>query len=371
MSKIFGQINGFHQLGYHVDFICFNDDFKVSLITYDIELQKNKVSLLIDQPNNNILQRRYSLIKASLNYLKENKIDFLYLRYPRSEPLFLYFLYQVKQNLPNCIILSEFPTYPYDEEYKRLISFKEKIVHFLDKVTRNYLKNFINKIVSINYNKPIYGIDVISIDNGIDINKYSPIIDSPKKLDIIQIICVANASYWHGLDRVLLGLNEYYSLVEAYSPKVYFHIVSPPTYYIDELRKISNTKNLSHCVFFHGSKKGMELDSLFLECHLAIGVLGGHRKGLKIMSPLKNREYCARGVPFVFSHTDPDFSEDFEYCLKIDSCDNPLNIQMLIEYANKLSTDKEIPNKMRNYAYKNLDWSVKLKPVQTYLVSAN
>ena len=367
MSKILGQVQGFRQLGYEVDLICFNQNSEVILTRCHQQAAPFLESNVLARGNSNLLIRRLSLLRAAIKHISATRPRFLYLRYPRSEPLYVYFLAKIRQQFPNLIILSEFPTYPYDKEYEGNLKLKDRLVFFLDKMTRQYLKNFIHRVIAINYNQHIFGINTISIDNGINISDYRPTNNLLASLDPIQIIGVANVSPWHGYDRLIRGLGKYYRQSSGPHRKIIFHIVGAQVPYLNELVMLVSQEEIADYVIFHKPTQGKALDSLFIDCHLAIGVLGGHRKGLNVMSPLKNREYCARGIPFIFSHADPDFSESFQYGLHVSNDESLIDIDKLIGFIRQLRNEVDVAAKMRNYAYQFLDWSVKLEPVHNYI----
>jgi hypothetical protein len=128
------------------------------------------------------------------------------------------------------------------------------------------------------------------------------------------------------------------------------------------LKKLTKTLELSKFVIFHGPKHGEELDSLLDKAHAAIGSLGSHRKGLCAAAPIKTREYCARGIPFVISYDDVDFPDDFPYMLKVPADESPVDIEQILQFYDRIK-EKEFVKEMREYAEKNLSWEVKLKPV--------
>jgi len=370
MSKILGQIKGFNQLGVDMELLCFNAEAQIVLTQSPIPTSVSSptiASLILGPAGQNLFTRRFNLLRQALKRIIETKPDFLYLRYPRSEPLYLYFLSRARKRFPKMLILSEFPTFPYDAEYKKAISPKDKTVFLLDQLTRQLLKNYVDQVVSINYKPPIFGITTISIDNGIQISDYEVVTDKPH-LDpsTIHLIGVANVSPWHGYDRILQGLGYYYHSSSP-SREVYFHIVGARMPYLHDLQQFVNQLQIQDYVIFHKPAQGQELDTLFDQSHLAIGVLGGHRKGLEVMSPLKNREYCARGIPFVLSHQDPDFPEEFPYCLHWPSDESPIDIKKLVDFWESVSDRQATATCMRDYAQNNISWSSKLKPVKAYL----
>jgi len=172
-------------------------------------------------------------------------------------------------------------------------------------------------------------------------------------------LCVAHVAKWHGLDRLIKGITNYNGETE-----IKFHIIGEGTE-IKKLKSLVSILKLEKYVIFHGFKTGKELDSFFDRCHIAIGSLAIHRAGSG--SPLKSREYCARGIPFVDSVNDPDFSPDFPYRLKIDSNESLVDLEKIQNFAKNVLKDKEHPKKMRGYAQEKLDWSVKMRKLKDFL----
>ena len=119
-------------------------------------------------------------------------------------------------------------------------------------------------------------------------------------------------------------------------------------------------------VAFIGFMNGSVLDDLFDRSHIAVGSLGMHRLGMIEGSTLKAREYCARGIPFLYGCFDPDFSDDFPYIMKVPGDENPIDIEEIIRFAEKVYSDPEHHIKMRAYAKERLDWSVKMKRLKEF-----
>ena len=114
----------------------------------------------------------------------------------------------------------EIPTYPYDQEY---VSFKRKIQLLVDQCFRKRLAKYVDRIITFSNYKTIFGTPTIQISNGIDFD------DIPMKQHVndtsqeIHLIGVAEIHFWHGFDRLLKGLANYYNTSPQY--KVYFHII--------------------------------------------------------------------------------------------------------------------------------------------------
>ena len=88
---------------------------------------------------------------------------------------------------------------------------------------------------------------------------------------------------------------------------------------------------MENYVILYGKKHGTELDNLFDKCDFGIGSLGRHRVGIDKIKTLKNREYAARGIPFIYSETDSDFDPK-PYVLKAPADESPIEIQRIIDF---------------------------------------
>jgi glycosyltransferase involved in cell wall biosynthesis len=175
------------------------------------------------------------------------------------------------------------------------------------------------------------------------------------------VICVANVSPWHGLDRLIRGIAHY-----SGKHSVTLHIVGEGME-ISHLKTVCRHHNLGDKVIFHGFLSGPELDTLFNQSHVAIGSLGIHRKGLTQTSELKAREYCVRGIPYIIACSDPDFPKDFPYILQLPADEKPIDMTDVIRFASALARDRDHPQKMRQYASEHLEWSVKIRKLKKFL----
>ena len=111
-------------------------------------------------------------------------------------------------------------------------------------------------------------------------------------------------------------------------------------------------------VILHGKKHGKELDEIFDQCDFGIGSLGRHRVGIVHIKTLKNREYAAKGIPFVYSETDTDF-DNKPYVLKMPADETTINIEKIIEFYKKQT---ETPMQIRN-SIEDLSWKNQMKRV--------
>ncbi len=120
-------------------------------------------------------------------------------------------------------------------------------------------------------------------------------------------------------------------------------------------------------VIFHGPLYGEQLDAVFDRSDLGIGSLARHRSGITHIKTLKNREYAARGIPFLYSETDEDF-EQAPYILKIPPTEDPLDIEAVLRfYRNVRMTPEEIRQSIEN----TLTWKVQMQQVVNELWNEN
>ena len=255
----------------------------------------------------------------------------------------------------NLIKIIEIPTYPFEKDFKKSLEY-----NLFWKKRMEKLKDFADIIVAISFDNTL-NVDkkFVLISNGIRLEDIK--IKRENKNIFINLISIAVVGRWHGYDRIIRGLHEYYKNNPA--KEVYYHCVGEGPE-LENLKNLVKELKLEKYVIFHGTKTGEELDKIVDEANIAFGSLGFHRTGLTGGSPLKAREYCARGIPFVIAYEDWDFSETFPFVYRIPKDDTPVDVSQVIKWYENLI--KEHPNysiEMRKYAEENLTWDAKMKPV--------
>ncbi len=289
-------------------------------------------------------------------YILNNNINLLYIRsFHNTNPVLLHFLKKIRRS--NIKTIMEIPTYPYDQEYQN-VPVSDRIRFCMDKLFRKRMSRYISHIVTFSNEKYIFGIPTINISNGVDFDLIKLKTKVNANPTLLHLIGVAEIHFWHGFDRVLEGMAVYYK--EHHSIIVTFDIIGdgvPDE--IAKLKAITSVNQLGSYVRFHGSKSGKELDQLFEEADMGIASLGRHRSNIKFIKPLKNREYAARGIPFVYSEIDDDF-EEMPYIMKAPASDSPLNIEDVVKffYSNKFE-----PFEIRKTIEEKLSWKVQMKKV--------
>lgn len=302
--------------------------------------------------------RQFLKVSPIYSWIKNNKdsLDFIYVRYTQFANPITYNLFKKIRKLGIKIVL-EIPTYPYDKELTPT-NFLQKINYTIEKKYRQRLFNQVFKISTFSQDRQIAGIETINIVNAIDFDKI-PLRLKRKEDGNINLIGVASIDFWHGFDRIIEGLKEYYS--NNPSDLVTFKIIGgyPGNKTLERLKNLVNEYHLDNYISFLGYKTGKELDNLFNDSDIAIGSLGRHRTGIHEMQSLKNMEYCVRGIPFIYSEKNSIFDNQ-NFILKIPEDDSPINIKELIQFYIKtkaLSTDN-----MRNYVV-SFTWENQMKKI--------
>ena len=234
----------------------------------------------------------------------------------------------------------------------------------IDQLFRHQLYHQMNAIVTFSDAEQIFGQRTIRISNGVDMDSI-PLHDYHVPSDgSIHLIGVAEVHYWHGYDRLIAGLGEYFK--NTRNPRqVYFHIVGGvwksemyDSMHAPGFAELMNKYGIRDKVIFHDQLFGEELNQVFNQCCFAIGSLARHRSGITTIKTLKNREYATRGIPFIYSEQDSDF--DYQpYILKALPDETPINIQQILDYVD---IHHFVPSEIRK-TVEHLSWKVQMKRV--------
>lgn len=169
----------------------------------------------------------------------------------------------------------------------------------------------------------------------------------------------------HGLDRVIEGLRDYYAAPHQCIVRLRIAGDGVETL-IAEYRRMIDAYSLAEYAEVIGPRSGAALDAEFEWCDMGIASLGRHRNGITGIKTLKNREYTARGIPFVYSERDSDF-DGMDYVMKAPADDTPLDIAALVRFYDGLHLT---PAQIRGTVEGRLSWDNQMKQVLTELFEA-
>lgn len=301
-------------------------------------------------------------------YCIREKIEFVYARcFQNANPWLIHFFKQLKKAGIHAV--TEIPTYPYDSEFVGF-PFMTRLNLKIDQLFRHQLSAQMDAIVTFSDADEIFGQRTIRISNGVDfdsipLHHYQP---SDPHASAIHLIGVAEVHYWHGFDRLIAGLGEYYR--NGGERDVFFHIVGgvgsnemSGSVHAPGFQEIIDKYQIQDKILFHGQLFGDALTDVFNQCQFAIGSLARHRSGITNIKTLKNREYATRGIPFAYSEHDSDFDMQ-PYVLKVPADESPIDIQRLTTFIDGFAMK---PEDIRR-TVGALSWNIQMQKVVNAVV---
>ena len=358
-KKMLAQIKGLRQNGHEVHVSYYDSDSKGCMCRFvDNKIIRRYGKGLWAA----ILQRiDYSCL---YNYCIEQGVELIYVRsYMNASPPLVSLFRKLRKAGVRSVM--EVPTYPYDKEFKGY-DWNQRIRLRFDQLFRHQLSAEMEAIVTFSDEETIFGQRTIRISNGVDFDAIPLHVTHPNTNQELHLIAVAEVHPWHGFDRLIHGLGEYYKKYDGHPSRlVFFHLVGNvwPT----EMNGSNNAPGfasyikeygIDKYVVFHGKLFGQELDKVFDQCQFAIGSLARHRSGISVIKTLKNREYASRGLPFIYSEQDSDFN-DKPYVLKAPADESPIDIDRIISFWDNL---KIRPEQIRQ-TVEHLSWKVQMQIV--------
>lgn len=355
-KKIKAQVDGLRQAGHKV-YVC----------TYSILENGHRCRMIDDE----ILQdfgsgklapmKKRMCYKAVYDFCVQKNVEAVYCRsFHNANPWTIRLFSRLKKAGIKCVM--EIPTYPYDQEYVGF-PFFTRLELQVDKLFRKRLASTLQRIVTFSSDREIFGQKTICISNGISFEKIP--MRKPEQNDdnTIHLIGVAEVHYWHGFDRIISGIGEYYK--KGGTRNVLFHVIGGVgdgemngSQHAPGFKEVIEQYSVADNVIFHGAMYGDELNHYFDMAHFAIGSLGRHRSGITDIKTLKNREYAVRGIPFIYSEHDEDF-EDSPYIIKAPADETPVDINRIINF---LESHTFSPSEIRE-SITHLSWKCQMKRV--------
>lgn len=291
-----------------------------------------------------------------------NGTDVVYMRRSYTDRYTIRLLKKIRTNNPDCIILFELPTYPYDNEMKGSLY----PILLKERWNRRKLRAYVDRIVLVAAKDPIvFGVPTITITNGIDFTITPLRRVSPFDHDQINAVIVGNYEYWHGLDRLIEGMVIYYKNISP-SRKFVLHVVGSINNCIDlEVKDISELISKGYLKFYNALPFD-EVNQIYDVVSLAFDSFGGHRRSVdQISSSIKSREYGAKGLPVVSASEIDYLSGSSAYFLKIPEDESPVDIKAIISFYDRVYSEDSyaVANKIRAHAEEHCSSEAMMKPV--------
>lgn len=278
-----------------------------------------------------------------------------YIRHLPAHPLFIYLLFIAKKRHPHLRIIVEFPTWPYDAEMK---GWKQRPIAWLDRWWRNKMSAYVDFYCHYGVETEILGQKAVPMCNGIEVAR-TPVraVVPLKEKKRLRLLAIGSWSAWHGLDRLIKGLAAYQSTLPECRVELTIAGEGPA---LAAWKQEVAAGGLGDLVRFLPPVSGAALDTLFQEADMAVGSLALHRIGLYTASPLKHREYGARGIPFMFSGHDGDFPAHLPFVFVCPPNESAVDVAALADFFQRRIEPETTTAAMRMYAENHLDWRPKM-----------
>lgn len=304
---------------------------------------------------------REDIKEVLCKWLKKYGVKQTYIRYSfiNSNRWFLHLLELQKEKGIRTIV--EFHTFPYDMEIRNP-RVKEE-----DAFYREYFRNYFELAIGTDTmnpdNKSILGIPCLPLRNGVDIGE-NPLHKGSREPGKIVLICVSGMAPWHGYERVLEGLHEYYK-----SGGKYCFLLKMVGDGVERKRYEALTKQyqLQEYVKFYGRLEGEALDREYDTADIGISILGSYKRKMYGSASLKTGEYCARGIPFIDAGKDLRFFGNEDYVMSVPNTAAPLDMHEVAGFYENICTKQDLSQKMRKFAEEHLAWEPLMMPVIRYL----
>ena len=275
-------------------------------------------------------------------------------------------------------IAVEIPTYPFWKEKwmdvldkfktgKVLTGVKRTLTNIVYFIYAHRLKKYVTTIVTFSDIKKLWGVPVTGIANGYDFKELEEEKTLKAKEEDLHLLMVASVRSNHGADRVIKGLSTY--MKKAPKRNVVFHIVGDGDA-IPELKELVKTLgNVEKQVVFHGFMAGQALEDIYQIGDIGVSAIGFHRLGVYYASPLKSKEYFAKGLPVVGTTVEHDVlkSKSSEYYLAFPEDDTDIDIERVCSFYEGLQKQNCTNRQIAESAANDFAWKSIMKPIYEQL----
>jgi|GEM_PF-6782370 len=370
-NKAKAQVKAFDKLGIRTRIVTIDNDEK-NYIFRIYEYNDNRFNILeekkildffkVNQGENSpwVLFKRFKntmrlykeFKKNFLAYFNRGEYDYCYIR--RIGFFIIFFKHVLKELSKSCDVIYEIPTYPLDKYNSLLVNMAQSLEMF---VFNHCLKKYISLIPIMLQNDAKPDKKMVVISNAMDYERFADINEEKPSFDKeFRVIILAHILDWHGYDRFVESLKKYDGDI-----KIVVDIYSDFNEDTKKLKKLAESYNLTD-VHFKGQVQLDDILSDIQKYHVAIGSLGYHRRNGKYDTSIKNKEYCAMGLPFVCSAVDIAFPEGFKYIYYVPANDESFDINGIINWYREINK-KDYKTDMRKYASEELTYEKQYKSV--------
>lgn len=316
------------------------------------------------------------------DYLNSHSFDVVYLRLDRISFEMIQLCRTARARGAKKVII-EVPNYPYLRDYINSVNgvrpFSARLFSRMkvlgtaaeDRLSALQLRGLVDAVVLIgNKADRFFGVKAINISNGIDVDDMDPVPPKNNEREIV-LVGVAGTLWWQAYDRILVGMHEYKKKKKAEDPNIRFILVGGDAKEMPDFKALIHRYGLDDDVECPGFKTGAELDAIYDRADLGVSTLGCYRRGLTSCSSLKTREYCAKGLPFIYTCEDSLEDENVDFALQVPNDDTPIDLFQAVDFVKKCRANRHISQEEREFARSHFDWESILKKVLDFADGKN
>lgn len=303
--------------------------------------------------------------KSALGKIKDP--DFLYVRRFVCDRQYVGFWKEIKRRYPNCKIIVEIFTYPYDkDDFGKWNAWPFLIKEWM---YRPLLKKFIDIFVTYSDDDEIFGIPTIKTTNGIKVDSVR-IVEGEYEDNAINLLGVAYMQRHHGYERIIEGLRDYYKDATEDKSRITLSLVGngPEKEYY---QKLVNEYKLSDVVRFYPTMDGDELEKMYDDADIALISFGMYKLGIyEKLGALKSRECLAKGMLLASGCEIETLPPDFEYAYIAPNDASVVKMDEIVDFWKRVKASgskKENAVIIRKFAQDNVSIERVTKPIIDYL----
>lgn len=341
-KKIRTQIEAFQKLGYQVTYSAYIDE-GVAILEDDKQLRVYPYSKFNFSRINII--RRFLLMDACADYLHNRVFELGYIRWDAIDRKYLSVLKSMHLSCKNVVMDS----HGYFKGY-RGSGIKGKYIAFFTRLNAKKISKSIDLVIAESNEIEIFGVRVMKIDTGIDVNQYKchKYVGNKNELNMIS---VANETVYHGYDRLIKGIFNYKKSNGNIPVKL--HLVGKME---NKTIKLISRLKLEDSVFLHGYQTGKNLELIYQQCNLGVGPLAPQRIGGKEGTGIKTKEYFAIGLPYFYAGQELLVPDKYPYVHRVEADDSAIDIKVLLTFYESIKNSTNMETDMRNFAKENFSW---------------
>lgn len=293
--------------------------------------------------------------------------DFIYVRRTVADRKYLKFWKDVKEKYPNCKIIIEIFTYPYDKD--DFAQWNAWPFYIKELIYRRNLKKYIDRFVTYSKDTKIFGLPAIRTTNGVNVSKID-IVKGEYQDNKITLIGVAYMQRHHGYERIIEGMHKYYQEKgEKYVVELLLIGDGPEKIkYQNMVQKYC----LQDYVKFYANMFEKQLDEMYDRSDIALASFGMYKLGIyDRLVALKTREYLAKGMPIITGCKIDVLADDYQYVRNFPNNEQSIDIREIIEFYEEIkkgNTDKiTVAKNIRKFAMQNVDMQSVMRPIIDYI----